>query len=676
MELENIEKPKFTVEEMFGFKEKGLVGSLVKVDAKLKQNDTSVEKLLPKLEEQINTIINELNSNTNLTLNEVIKEKLLTTIATLNEKGYFQKESVEIKNKLSLDSKNVEVLEVIPFEGFNSSLSIDRVKLVKEMQDIGMNPYDNTFKPNLTQKQFNINFDVLPIDKKICLVGKITNISDNGNITFIKLERDGVETQILLQKNKINENNKFKTENLYKNLKHFLQLGDIVGINGNPYLTSTGEKSLNANSLAMISKPLLPTSNEISDEKTLALYPELNLDFERNMKLRSEIMYTIEDYFRGNSFVRVETPMLHTTAGGAAAEPFKTHHNSIGEDRHLRIAPELFLKRMMVGGLEKVYEMNRNFRNEGMDATHNPEFTSIEFYQAYSDYKEMMMHTETLIDLVRQKLNLNNVIDYQGMKIDLTVPFKKIGYDQSIIEIGNVDSNVLSSKENMIKYIKDNFDVKGKDIDNMNVGKLKEFLFEELVEEKLINPTFITDYPIEISPLARKNDKNPNIADRFELFIGKKEYANGFSELNDPKDQYDRFKKQLDEKAKGDVEAMEMDPSFITSLSYGMTSAGGCGLGIDRLTMLMGNMGTIKQAIAFPATKTQAKIDLTIGEKDRVKKDIEEIVKEVLDIIQIKEELSLLKNYLRKKAKAINNEDIEALKNVLEDLVDLKESIK
>ena len=202
----------------------------------------------------------------------------------------------------------------------------------------------------------------------------------------------------------------------------------------------------------------------------------------------------------------------------------------------------------------------------------------------------------------------------------------------------------------------------------MNVGKLKEFLFEELVEEKLINPTFITDYPIEISPLARKNDKNPNIADRFELFIGKKEYANGFSELNDPKDQYDRFKKQLDEKAKGDVEAMEMDPSFITSLSYGMTSAGGCGLGIDRLTMLMGNMGTIKQAIAFPATKTQAKIDLTIGEKDGVKKDI--------DIIQIKEELSLLKNYLRKKAKAINNEDIEALKNVLEDLVDLKESIK
>jgi lysyl-tRNA synthetase class 2 len=210
----------------------------------------------------------------------------------------------------------------------------------------------------------------------------------------------------------------------------------------------------------------------------------------------------------------------------------------------------------------------------------------------------------------------------------------------------------------------------------MNVGKLKEFLFEELVEEKLINPTFITNYPIEISPLARKNDENPNIADRFELFIGKKEYANGFSELNDPKDQYDRFKKQLDEKAKGDVEAMEMDPSFITSLSYGMTSAGGCGLGIDRLTMLMGNMGTIKQAIAFPATKTQAKIDLTIGEKDRVKKDIEEIVKEVLDIIQVKEELSSLKNYLRKKAEAINNEDIEALKNVLEDLVDLKESIK
>ncbi len=679
MERENIrsqEKPKFSIEEMFGFKEKGLIGSLVKIDAKLKQNDDSVEKLLPKLNEQVLGIINELNNNKMLVLNDTIKEKLLTTISILNQKDYFKKEAEIIKEKLNLNNNEVELLEIIPFEGFNSSLSIDRMKLIQEMNKIGMNPYDNTFKPNLTQKQFNLNFNSLKEDYIINLSGKISNISDNGNIMFIKLEREGVETQIVLQKNKINENNKFDTENFYKNLKHFLQIGDIVGITGNKHLTATGEKSLNANSLTMISKPLLPISNEIKDEKTLALYPELSLDFERNMKLRNEILFTIDNYFRGNNFIRVETPMLHTTAGGAAAEPFKTHHNSIGEDRHLRIAPELFLKRMMVGGLEKVYEMNRNFRNEGMDATHNPEFTSIEFYEAFSNYKEMMTHTETIIDLVRQKLEYGNIIDYLGMKIDLTIPFKKISYDQSIIEIGKVDKNVLTSRETIIDYIKSNFDLKSKDVDSMNVGKLKEFLFEELVEEKLINPTFITDYPIEISPLARRNDNNPNIADRFELFIGKKEYANGFSELNDPKDQYDRFKKQLDEKAKGDVEAMEMDPSFITSLSYGMPSAGGCGIGIDRLTMLMGNMETIKQAIAFPATKTQNKIDLTIGEKDRVKEDIENIVKEVLDIIHIKEELSSLKTYLRKKAETINQEDIEALKNILEDLTTLKESIK
>lgn len=676
MDMNNREKPKFTEQEMFNFKEKGLVGSLVKVEAKIKQNDASVDKLLPKLNEQLEVMFNELSNNKDLQLSDSTKDKLLSSIAILNDKGLFIEESSIIKEKLNLGSVKVDILETIPFDGFNSSLSLEKAKIIQNMLDIGMNPYDNKFKPNLTQKQFNINFKSLKEDYDVCLAGKVSSLSDNGNIMFMKLEREGIETQIVLQKNKINENNKFDTNNLYKDLKHFVQIGDIVGVNGNPYITTTGERSLNANSLSMITKPLLPIASEITDEKTLALYPELNIDFEKNMKLRNEVMTTIDDYFRGNKFVRVETPMLHTTAGGAAAEPFKTHHNSIGEDRHLRIAPELFLKRMMVGGLEKVYEMNRNFRNEGMDATHNPEFTSIEFYEAFSDYKEMMTHTETIIDLIRTKLDYNNVIKYQDMEIDLSVPFKKIGYDKAIMEIGGVDSRVLDSKETMINYIKSNLDSKGKDLDSMNVGKLKEFLFEELVEEKLINPTFITDYPIEISPLARKNDNNKEIADRFELFIGKKEYANGFSELNDPKDQYDRFRKQLDEKAKGDAEAMPMDPSFITSLGYGMPSAGGCGIGIDRLTMLMGNMGTIKQAIAFPATKTQSKLDLTIGERDRIKNDIEIIVKEVLDIIHIKEELSSLKNYLKKKAESINIDDIESLKNILEDLNTLKDSIK
>lgn len=671
---ERREKPQFSELEMFGFKEKGLISNLTKIEAKIKQNDTTIDKMFPKFEKSINDVIDSLNDTCKL--EDKTKVKLVETLNLLNSKNLFVEESKLILSKINVGNIEVSnILEVIPFDGFNSSLSIDKAKMVRNFESIGMSPYDNTFKPDMTQDKFNKKFSKLDLELPVKLAGQITEIQDNGNIMFIKLKRNNDETQIVFQKNIINENSKYNVENLYSFLKHNIQTGDIVGIEGKPYITNSGENSLNATSLSMISKPLLPKA-ETYDVKTLALYPELSLNFERNMKLRNKVTTAIDDYFRSADYTRVETPMLHTTAGGAAAEPFKTHHNSIGEDRHLRIAPELFLKRMMVGGLEKVYEMNRNFRNEGMDATHNPEFTSIEFYEAFSDYKGMMEHTENIINQVRKECGHKKVIKYQDMDIDLTVPFKKIGYDDSIIEIGKVDPKVLTSKENMIAYIKSNFNIEGKDIDSMNNGKLKEFLFEELVEDKLINPTFITDYPIEISPLARRNDKNPNIADRFELFIGKKEYANGFSELNDPKDQYDRFKKQLDEKAKGDVEAMPMDPSFVTSLSYGMTSAGGCGLGIDRLVMLMGNMDTIKTAIAFPATKTQTKLDLTIGEKDKIKHDIQIIVKEVLDIIHQKEELVSLKKYLKKKAEEINKEDIESLQNVLEDLTILKDSIK
>ncbi|MEA3522089.1 MAG: lysine--tRNA ligase, partial [Campylobacterota bacterium] len=298
-------------------------------------------------------------------------------------------------------------------------------------------------------------------------------------------------------------------------------------------------------------------------------------------------------------FLEVETPMMHPIAGGANAKPFTTHHNALGIDRFLRIAPELYLKRLIVGGFEAVFEINRNFRNEGMDATHNPEFTSIEFYWAYKTYKDLIAITKEYFAYLFEHLDLPTTLPYGDMEVDFT-DFREIGLVTSLHVIGGVPENILNDKEAILAFLREN---KLEANANMTLGQLQGELFDEFVEEKLINPTFITEYPVEISPLARRSDENPAITERFELFIAGREIANAFSELNDPLDQLSRFEGQLQAKESGDDEAHEMDEDFVTALSYGMAPTAGQGIGMDRLVMLLTNEHSIRDVLLFPAMK-------------------------------------------------------------------------
>jgi lysyl-tRNA synthetase class 2 len=291
--------------------------------------------------------------------------------------------------------------------------------------------------------------------------------------------------------------------------------------------------------------------------------------------------------------------MMHHIPGGANAKPFITHHNALGVDRYLRIAPELYLKRLIVGGMDAVFEINRNFRNEGMDATHNPEFTSIEFYWAYKTYKDLIEITKEYFAYLFEHLDLPSTLPYGEMEVDFT-DFREIGLVESLHVIGGVDKEIVNDKEQILAFLREkNLEANEK----MTLRQLQGELFDEFVEEKLINPTFITEYPVEISPLARRSDENPAITERFELFIAGREIANAFSELNDPLDQLSRFEGQLEAKESGDDEAHEMDEDFVTALSYGMAPTAGQGIGIDRLVMLLTNEHSIRDVLLFPAMK-------------------------------------------------------------------------
>ena len=327
----------------------------------------------------------------------------------------------------------------------------------------------------------------------------------------------------------------------------------------------------------------------------------------RDFTLRSKIVSSIRRFFEDKGFLEVETPMMHPIAGGANAKPFTTHHNALGVDRYLRIAPELYLKRLIVGGFEAVFEINRNFRNEGMDATHNPEFTSIEFYWAYKTYRDLINITKEYFEYLFEHLNLSTKLPYGELEIDFS-NFTEIGLVESLTKIGNVPQEICNDIDLIYAYLKEQgVQVKP----NLNLGQLQGELFDEYVEAKLINPTFITDYPVEISPLARRNDKNPEITERFELFIGGKEIANAFSELNDPLDQLSRFEGQMSAKDAGDDEAHEMDRDFVNALSYGMAPTAGQGIGIDRLVMMLTNEHSIRDVLLFPAMKpVHTEIDL------------------------------------------------------------------
>ncbi len=490
---------------------------------------------------------------------------------------------------------------------FDNQYEQQRIEKAETLRTLGKNPYTHNIKKDSTTQEFKKCFEYVrdsdPMrdeNKENTVAGRIKFLRHMGKAAFAKIEDETGILQIYFSRESIGED-------WFKEAKKLIEVGDIVCVTGFPFVTKTGELSLHVRALELATKSITPlpekfhglTDKELRYRKRY-LDMIMNPNVKETFKIRSKIVSTIRHFFEERSFLEVETPMMHPIAGGANAKPFVTHHNALGIDRYLRIAPELYLKRLVVGGFEAVFEINRNFRNEGMDQTHNPEFTMIEFYWAYHTYHDLMDLTEEMFTVLLKKLNLPTKIPYGDIEIDFAGKFRKISYIDSLVDIGGIPLDVVQSKEKIISYLKG----KGEDVnEQLSLGKLYEELFDLYVEEKLIDPTFIIDYPIEISPLARRSDKNPDVAERFELFIAGREIANGFNELNDPIDQYNRFKAQLDAKDAGDDEAHEMDEDYVQALGYGLPPTAGQGLGIDRLTMLLTNEQSIRDVILFPSMK-------------------------------------------------------------------------
>ncbi|MGE3920297.1 MAG: lysine--tRNA ligase, partial [Gammaproteobacteria bacterium] len=382
-------------------------------------------------------------------------------------------------------------------------------------------------------------------------------------------------------------------------------LGDIVGVIGNLFKTKTDELTVRAEQLMLLTKALRPLPDKyhgLTDQE--ACYRQRYLDLIANeqtrnlFKMRTSLIQGIRKFLNERHFLEVETPMMQVLAGGAAARPFVTHHNALDMELYLRIAPELYLKRLVVGGFEKVYEINRNFRNEGLSTRHNPEFTMLEFYQAYADYKDLMALTEELFRFLALSIVESTTIQYQGHTIDFGKPFTYMTVKEAILHYNPQFTEAELDDRHLAKKIADKLGIAVREDDG--IGKIQVEIFEQTVEDKLIQPTFITAYPTEVSPLARKSDHDAQVTDRFELFITGREIANGFSELNDPDDQAERFKAQVANKEAGDLEAMSYDEDYITALEYGLPPTAGEGIGIDRLVMLFTDSASIRDVILFP----------------------------------------------------------------------------
>lgn len=490
-----------------------------------------------------------------------------------------------------------------------------RIEKAEKLREIGINPYSNESSRNCTITKFlNVNSDVSQLEEKrdenrnYTVAGRIKLFRLMGKASFLKIEDESGILQIYVARDNLPEN--FYNDIFKKNV----EVGDIIEVSGYPFVTGHGELSLHANNLKILTKAISPLPEKFHgiQDKELRYrqrYLDLimNAEVRKTFQIRSKVISLTRRFFENKGFLEVETPMMHPIAGGANAKPFVTHFNALSVDRYLRIAPELYLKRLIVGGFEAVFEINRNFRNEGMDATHNPEFTSIEFYWAYKTYKDLIEITIEYFDYLFENLNLPKVLPYGDLKIDFN-KFREIPLIQSLYEIGEVPQDIVEDKEKILEFLKShNLEANA----NMNLGQLQGELFDEFVEEKLINPTFITEYPVEISPLARRSDEKPHLTDRFELFIAGKEIANAFSELNDPIDQLQRFEAQIKAKEAGDDEAHEMDEDFVNALSYGMAPTAGQGIGIDRLVMMLTNEHSIRDVLLFPAMKpVKQEIDL------------------------------------------------------------------
>lgn len=432
---------------------------------------------------------------------------------------------------------------------------------------------------------------------QVKVAGRMMSKRVMGKASFAHLQDMSGLIQLFVKKDDLGE----EGYNEFKNL----DLGDIIGAEGKLFITKTGELSIHVSKLVLLTKSLRPLPEKfhgLTNQETRYRQRYLDLitneDTRKVFSTRSRIIDFIRNYLKGCSFVEVETPMMHAIPGGATARPFATHHNALDMDLYLRVAPELYLKRLIVGGIEKVFEINRSFRNEGLSTRHNPEFSMLEFYQAYADYNDMMDLTEDMMRLLVLELIGKTSVCYQGGKYDFGKPCKRMTVIESIMHINPGLSVEELMDPNKINSIADNLNVTVEP--SSGLGKVQIEIFEKTVESKLMEPTFITQYPTEVSPLARRNNDDPFFTDRFEFFVGGREIANGFSELNDPDDQAERFSKQAEYKAAGDIEAMHYDEDYITALEYGMPPTAGEGIGIDRLVMLLTDSPTIRDVILFP----------------------------------------------------------------------------
>ena len=490
---------------------------------------------------------------------------------------------------------------------FTNKFVQQRIEKAQLLKKDGFNPFSNDSKRNTTiEKYLNVNSDIEDKEDKrdenrhYIISGRIKFLRIMGKASFAKIEDESGMLQVYLTRDNLPEG--FYNTHFKKNI----EVGDIVEVGGFPFITGHGELSLHVSEFKLLTKAIAPlpekfhgiTDKEVRYRKRY-LDLIMNAEVRKTFQTRSKVISLTRRFFEEKGFLEVETPMMHPIAGGANAKPFVTHHNALGIDRYLRIAPELYLKRLIVGGFEAVFEINRNFRNEGMDATHNPEFTSIEFYWAYKTYKDLIEITKEYFQYLFEHLKLPTVLPYGDMKVDFD-KFEEVPLIESLTTIGGVDASIVNDKEKILSFLTS----KGLEANSaMNLGQLQGELFDEFVEAKLINPTFITQYPVEISPLARRSDENPAITERFELFIAGREIANAFSELNDPIDQLCRFEGQMAAKDCGDDEAHEMDKDFVEALSYGMAPTAGQGIGIDRLVMLLTNEHSIRDVLLFPAMK-------------------------------------------------------------------------
>jgi lysyl-tRNA synthetase, class II len=498
---------------------------------------------------------------------------------TMTEEMNNQEQEQELSELLQIRRNKLDELRKLGIDPFGGKYEREH-----HAGDI-LKQYDELSKEDLEEKQVEVN-----------LAGRIMAKRGMGKASFAHIQDLSGRIQIYVRQDSI-------AEAQYEAFS-ILDLGDIIGVKGVLFKTKTGETTIKVKELEVLSKSLYPLPEKFHGLKDVELryrqrYVDLiiNPDVQKTFIARSRIIQSMRRYLDSQGYLEVETPTLHSIAGGAAARPFITHHNALDMELYMRIAIELHLKRLIVGGLEKVYEIGRVYRNEGISTRHNPEFTMIELYEAYADYKDIMALTENMIAHIAQEVLGTQVISYQEHEVDLTPQWRRVSMVDAVKEVVGVDFSVEMSNEEAHRLAKEH---KVPVEPHMTFGHILNAFFEQFVEETLIQPTFVTGHPVEISPLAKKNDVDPRFTDRFELFIVAREHANAFSELNDPIDQRQRFEAQMKEKEQGNDEAHEMDEDFLRALEYGMPPTGGLGIGIDRLIMLLTNSPSIRDVLLFP----------------------------------------------------------------------------